>query len=230
MRIPFMLEDRSRCAVPDSPSKPDPAAPMTHGMLLLSGGRGTRMGSPKHALDHPAGGSWGGHLVRAFRAVFPKGAVQVLGETLPDEPDLPPLEDPRLGPAKALRTWAQAEVLAPPPERWWIVACDQVRWTPASLRTWAALCQRAEPANARWVIAEHDGHLQPLGGWFPNRLRPQLAAIEANSLLGLVEALPHLVLPQLGDEWCDVDTPEERRRFQASISHPSARRSARRGR
>jgi molybdopterin-guanine dinucleotide biosynthesis protein A len=200
---------------------------MTQGLLLLSGGQGTRMGSPKHALEHPAGGTWGGHLVGAFRAVFPQGGVQVLGEALPDEPSLPRLDDPRLGPAKALQAWAQAEALEPPPERWWIVACDQVRWTPVSLRSWAVLCQQADPANERWVIAEHDGHLQPLGGWFPNLLRPQLAAVDAKSLLGLVAALPHLVLPQLGEEWCDVDTPEEARRFRASIRLRSARRSAR---
>ncbi len=201
---------------------------MNQGLLLLSGGRGTRMGGPKHALGHPAGGSWGGQLVRVFRAVFPDGGVQVLGDALPDEPDLPRLDDPRQGPAHALRTWAQAEVLAPPPDRWWIVACDQVRWTPATLAAWATQCQQADTPNQRWVIAEHDGRLQPLGGWFPNQLRTQLAALEARSLLGLVEALPHLVLPQGGDEWRDVDTPEEWQRFQACLSPPAARKSARR--
>jgi len=58
------------------------------GLLLLSGGAGQRMGARKHALEHPAGGSWGGHLVRVFETVFPEGPIQVLGEPLPDSPEL----------------------------------------------------------------------------------------------------------------------------------------------
>ena len=85
---------------------------MKAGLLLLSGGSGTRMGAPKHALPHPGGGSWGGHLVGVFAAVFPDGPVQVLGDPLPDHPDLPRLEDPREGPAVALRTWARLEATA----------------------------------------------------------------------------------------------------------------------
>jgi molybdopterin-guanine dinucleotide biosynthesis protein A len=188
---------------------------VTRGLLLLSGGAGSRLGAPKHALAHPNGGSWGGHLARVFEEVFPGAPVQVLGESLPDRPELPRLDDPREGPAVALRAWAASE--APAVDLWWVVACDQVRWTPARLEAWSAACEAADPAHAHWVLALHGGHLQPLGGWLPAALRPALAATTARSMKALVEALPHLVLPAEGEEWADVDTPEERDKFTKGL-------------
>jgi len=185
---------------------------MKAGLLLLSGGTGTRMGAPKHALAHPGGGSWGGHLVRVFTEVFPGGPVQVLGDSLPDHPDLPRLDDPREGPAVALRTWARLK--APAVDRWWVVACDQVRWRPERLAAWARTCEAADPEAAHWVMALHGGHLQPLGGWLPGDFRPALAASTEHSLYALATRLPHLALPSDGPEWVDVDTPEERAEFE----------------
>lgn len=190
---------------------------MKRGLLLLSGGRGSRMGTPKHGLAHPAGGSWGSHLVRTFSEVFPDGAIVVLGEALPDQPELLRVADPCLGPAKALQTWAQARIAGqvPAADRWWIVACDQVRWSPGRLRAWASTCDQVAPAGDRWVIAEHAGYPQPLGGWCPDALCARIVQEETNSIMGLVKALPYLLLPREGDEWRDVDTPEERTRFEA---------------
>jgi len=186
------------------------------GLLLLSGGAGRRMGSPKHALSHPAGGSWGGHLVRVFESVFPGGPILVLGEPLPDRPDLSGLDDPREGPAVALRYWAGT--VGPQADRWWVVACDQVRWTPEALQDWARACDTVDPAGTGWVMALHGGHLQPLGGWLPGVLRPGLARATARTMLALAESLPHLVLPRHGPEWADVDTPRERLDFEAEQS------------
>ncbi len=185
---------------------------MRPGLLLLTGGRGTRMGAPKHALPHPIGGSWGGHLVRVFRALFPEGPVQVLGEPLPDHPGLPCLDDPREGPAEALRAWARVE--APEVDRWWIAACDQVRWTPERLTAWAHAAEAIDPEGARWVLALHGSHLQPLGGWLPAGLHPALAASAARSLVGLAESLPNVAVPAEGPEWLDADTPGERAAFE----------------
>ena len=188
---------------------------MKPGLLLLSGGAGTRMGAPKHGLEHPAGGSWGGHLVRVFEAVFPGAPIQVLGEALPDRPGLPRIDDPREGPAMALRVWAAAE--SPSVDHWWVVACDQVRWTPERLKEWVAICDSADPTHTHWVMAMSDGHLQPLGGWLPASLRPALAASSDRSLMALATALPHLALPRDGEEWADVDTPEERDAFENKV-------------
>lgn len=182
------------------------------GLLLLSGGRGRRMGTAKHALAHPGGGTWGGHLVRVFEAVFPGAPLQVLGEPLPDRPDLTVIEDSREGPAAALRTWAAGE--APAVRRWWVVACDQVRWTPERLDAWARRAEAADPGALHWVVASHGDRLQPLGGWVPAALRPAIAAAAHHSLVALAQSLPHLVLPAEGPEWLDVDTPEERRAFE----------------
>ena len=115
-------------------------------------------------------------------------------------------------PARALQTWAARE--APAVRRWWVVACDQVRWTPVSLEAWARRAETADPQALRWVVAQHGGHLQPLGGWLPSALRPPVATSTAGSLTALAESLPHLLLPCDGPEWMDVDTPEERRAFE----------------
>ena len=182
------------------------------GLLLLTGGQGSRMGAPKHGLAHPAGGTWGGHLVRTFECLWPAGPLLLLGDSLPDRPGLPVFDDPREGPAVALRQWCGAP--APWAQRWWIVACDQVRWTPERLAAWAGRVEAADPAAERWVVAEHGNHLQPLGGFLPGRLRPALAAATERSLLALVQTVPHLVLPAGGSEWLDLDTPAERRAFE----------------
>ena len=171
------------------------------------------MGAAKHTLSHPGGGTWGGYLVRIFETVFPDAPIQVLGEPLPDRLELAVVEDPREGPAAALRSWAGGK--APAADRWWIVACDLVRWTPERLAAWAERAATADPAAGHWVMAHHGGCLQPLGGWLPAGLRPALAARPERSLMALAEALPHLALPCEGPEWLDVDTPEERRAFEA---------------
>ena len=65
------------------------------------------------------------------------------------------------------------------------------------------------------MMALQGGSLQPLGSWFPAALRPALAATRDRSLVRLAAVLPHQALPSDGEEWLDVDTPEERRRFES---------------
>ena len=186
---------------------------MSIGLLLLTGGQGSRMGSPKHNLPHPSGATWGNHLVAVFQAVVPGGPVQILGEALADRPDLPVLDDPRQGPAVALEHWAASP--APSVDLWWIVGCDQVRWCAADLRAWLALAQAADPGQRQWVVARAEGQLQPLGGFLPHRLRPLLAKSKVRSLGALVVSLPHRPLDSPLSGWRDVDTPEARRDFEA---------------
>ncbi len=185
---------------------------MKVGLLLLTGGRGSRMGTPKHDLHHPSGTTWGGHLVGVFQAVFPDGPVQVLGEALSDRPDLPVLDDPRLGPVVALKHWAAAP--APVMDLWWVVACDQVRWREEDFRSWVALARAADPERLHWVIGRRDGYLQPLGGLLTHYLRPALAHSQARSLRALAESLPHCILDSTLSGWRDVDTREARKAFE----------------
>ena len=189
-----------------------PDAQAETGLLLLTGGRSSRMGEPKHLLEHPSGGTWGGHLVRVFASVCPHGPTCVLGDPIPDWPALPRVDDPRQGPAVALRTWSGLP--APAARRWWVVACDQVRWTSGRLGLWLGQAKAADPDASHWVLARHQGHLQPLGSLLPASLRPRLADMANQSLLGLVERLPHLILDLEGKEWLDVDTPETRKAFE----------------
>ena len=186
------------------------------GLALLTGGRGERLGGPKHDRSHPLGGSWGGHLVSVFRSVVPDGPVQIIGEPLPDYPDLPRLDDPREGPAVALRTWAASG--PPPARRWWVAGCDQVRWTDAAFEAWLA---EAETANEAWAIAVREGHRQPLGGFIASTLLPELAGLEAKSLRGLMDGLPLRELP--GAAWAgdDIDTPEDLAGLRREQAHPA---------
>jgi molybdopterin-guanine dinucleotide biosynthesis protein A len=182
-------------------------ASQTTGLLLLTGGRGARLGGPKHDRPHPAGGSWGGRLAALHAQILGPGPVCILGAGLPDRPDLAALPDPGEGPAVALRLWAaQADV--PPADRWWLVACDQVRWTAEALESWHRRAREADPDAAAWVAAEAGGRLQPLGGFLGDALRPALAAADATSMRALMAAVPHILLPADLPAWADVDTAD----------------------
>jgi len=198
------------------PACPEP--PAAAGLLLLTGGRGRRFGGPKHLQPHPDGGTWGSHLVDVFGAVFPGGPVQLLGAALPGRPDLVPEPDPGEGPAVALRLWAGRG--GPQPRRWWLAACDQVRWTAESLDAWHAAVAAADPSAAHWVVARNGGRIQPLGGFLAGGLVAALARVPARALMGLVDALPALVLDSEGGQWLDVDTREAHRAYLEGLPEP----------
>jgi hypothetical protein len=188
------------------------------GLLLLTGGHGHRFGGPKHDRAHPLGGTWGGHLVGVFREVFPEGPVQLLGQPLPDRPELPMAEDPGQGPARALALWAAAPIARP--FRWWVAPCDQVRWTAGDLRAWHAAATAADPRGTRWVLARNGDHVQYLGGFLGGGRVPELAGLAAPSLRELAAALQATVLDWPGAVWEDVDTPEAFRAWVAGDGLP----------
>lgn len=176
------------------------------GLVLLTGGKGERMGGPKHDRPHPGGGTWGGHLVQVFCAVAGAGPIALVGSALPDHPELVPLEDPREGPAVALRAWAASE--ARTARRWWVVACDQVDWTPGALRRWLEAAEAADPDGRQWLLGAVEGRLQPLGGFLGGGLVGAVAACPSRSLHGLVDAVPSLDLAGPAETARDLDTPE----------------------
>lgn len=180
--------------------------PAPVGLLLLTGGAGQRFGGPKHSQPHPEGGTWSDQILRVFRSQHPQGPVRLLGAALPEHPDLLPFEDPREGPALALRHWAPRETLLA--TRWWIVACDQIFWSPERYRRWEGQALAADPRAERWVLARVEGRLQFLGGFLATALLPSLAQLPQRSLWGLHEQLPVCLLEAEGPEWDDVDTPE----------------------
>jgi molybdopterin-guanine dinucleotide biosynthesis protein A len=178
------------------------------GLLLLTGGQGRRLGGPKHLRPHPDGGSWGGHLVRVFETVFPGGPVQLLGEPLPDRPELVPAADPRQGPAVALRTWACGAGAAAA-ARWWVPACDQVRWTAPALAAWHAQALAVDPGGEHWVLASSAGRVQYLGGWVARGLLGTLGGTTGARMADLAAAVTSMVVEQDGPEWGDLDDPAE---------------------
>ncbi len=184
------------------------------GLLLLSGGKGSRLGGTKHDRPHPGGQSWGGHLVMLHRKVFGEGPVCILGASLPDFPDLPLFTDPGEGPAVALRAWAAAEGV-PDAERWWVVACDQVRWNETDLRNWHGQAETADPSCRSWVVAESGGRLQPLGGFLSHSLRATVAASPGTSMRALLETVPSTVVPSVLAAWEDIDTEQALKAWQA---------------
>ena len=187
------------------------------GLLLLTGGRGRRFGGPKHGQPHPGGGSWGGHLVDVFQAVFPGGPVQILGQALPDRPGLGAIQDPGQGPAVALAHWAG---LGPEPVlRWWVLACDQVRWTPEALTAWHEEVCALDPGAERWVMAQAGGHTQYLGSFLAGSLVAGLVGSEARSLEWLARALPCALSAWSHACWTDVDTADDLRAWQADPSN-----------
>lgn len=188
------------------------------GLVLLTGGRGKRLGGPKHERPHPLGGSWGGHLVSVFRTIVPEGPVQIIGEPLPDFPALSRLDDPREGPAVALRVWAAAS--PPPARRWWTVGCDQVGWTRPAFEAWLAETE-AEVMDEAWAITTRDGHRQPLGGFIAAALLPDLARAEARSLRALMDAVPVREIPGVAWMGDDIDTPGELAEFTQRPAHPA---------
>lgn len=183
------------------------------GLLLLTGGKGERLGGPKHDRPHPAGGTWGGRLVAVFREAFGPGPVSVLGLALPDHPELRVYPDPGEGPAVALRLWAAREDV-PDAERWWVVPCDQVRWTAADLAAWHARALEADPGAARWVMARSGGRLQPLGGFLAHGLRAALASVHASTVRRLAEQVPSAEVEADLRAWADVDSPEDLRAWR----------------
>ncbi len=165
------------------------------------------MGGPKHDRPHPQGGSWGGHLVKVFRDVAPQGPVVLLGSTLPDHPELPAVEDPRQGPAVALRTWATSQPVRV--RRWWVVACDQVAWTAAELRAWWEEAEVCDPNGQSWVMGSAEGQTQPLGGFLGGDLVPRLAKTEGRSLRDLLNGLPVVLREGPASSGKDIDAPED---------------------
>lgn len=182
------------------------------GLVLLTGGKGARLGGPKHGRPHPLGGSWGGHLVSVFKSAVLDGPVQILGGALPDLPHLPRLDDPREGPAVALRTWAASPPAAA--RRWWVLACDQVRWTPEAFEAWLVEAETADDEGRAWVLTVREGQRQPLGGFIPSALLPALAHTDGTTLRALLDALP--VRELTGATWAgeDIDTPQDLASFE----------------
>lgn len=180
--------------------------PVPTGMVLLTGGSSSRFGAPKHLQAHPEGGSWANFLIRLFQSVLGEGPIRVLGEPVAERSELPRFDDPREGPARALSHWAAAETRSA--RRWWVVACDQVRWDAASLAAWHEAARQADPSGEAWVLPEILGELQPLGGFLGGELQFRLGRSTERRMFVLARSVPHLGLPWEAGPFLDLDDAE----------------------
>jgi molybdopterin-guanine dinucleotide biosynthesis protein A len=176
------------------------------GLLLLCGGKGQRLGGPKHLRPHPKGLSWARHLVNTFRELCPKGPVHLLGDQIPDALGLV-VKDPRQGPAVAISAWAKIEL--PETRRWWIVPSDQVLWEPKNLASWLEEAENVDPDGEHWVMALESQREQPLGGFIGSKILPRLANLHETRVRDLVRTVPKIAIHSRAYQGLDVDTPED---------------------
>lgn len=141
--------------------------------------------------------------MRVFRETLGPGPERVLGEALPEHPEVAVLEDPREGPAAALVRWAGVERVQA--LRWWVVPCDQVHWTREFLEDWHRAAAAADPRGDFWVAAETEQGRQVLGGFLGGRLPPALARLRFRRVGELFGALPSLTRPWAWAPFEDVD-------------------------
>jgi molybdenum cofactor guanylyltransferase len=190
------------------------ARPLRRGLLM--GGRSTRMGRPKQALQF--GGRTLGEIAgEALVAAPGDPGVVVLGAgALPAAlkvgaqlPDAPEFAGPGAGMIAAHR-WA--------PEAAWIVAACDHPWLRSGHVEWLA----AQRQPGRWAVVprQRDGHPCPtLALYEPQALEAMERLARANPKRNadpsaLLEMPSTVVLeppPELADGWTNVNTPEELR-------------------
>lgn len=191
-----------------------------HDAIVLAGGRSSRMGRDKLALE------LGGETLssRAYAAVADAQRLVVVGP--PAREGLPPhvvrvQEDPPFaGPAAAIAA-GLAALGGDVAERVVVLAADVPRAGEAVPALLAALDEH--PASDGAVARSSDGHRQPLLAVYrSNALRLALAAHEplANGSVMRVIAGLRLVEVDLPDDvLADVDTPDDLHRLTQETPH-----------
>lgn len=197
---------------PTSPGGCEALAPLRAGILI--GGRGSRMGAPKHLLEF-AGRTFLEHVHCATAQVAP--SIRVLGRgDLPRSlrdlrrvDDAPDARGPMAGLLAALRTERGCA--------WLLVGCDMPLVTPAAVR-W--LIAQRSLAFSIVMPRTSPGRLEPLLAVYePDALKlvEELAARNENSLRALGDA-GHVskptVPPELRGAWTNINDRGELSRLR----------------
>jgi molybdopterin-guanine dinucleotide biosynthesis protein A len=193
-----------------APHGPDRVTKGSFGMIILAGGRGSRLGGRDKPALIVGDRSLLGAVVAAGTAA---GAHQVI-VVGPRRPGLPGVrfvqeEPPASGPVPALRRG-----LAEAGEPWAaVLAADMPFLRPAHL---SALLRAAEGHRGA-VLADDAGRPQWLAGcWRTAALRGAAASYAGDSLRGLLGPLAPVLVrteqaPGEPPPWLDCDTPEDLR-------------------
>ncbi|WP_028660153.1 molybdenum cofactor guanylyltransferase [Nocardioides insulae] len=186
------------------------SAPASWSAIVLSGGRGERLGGVAKAEVEFEGRTL---LDRALDAVTGAGEVVVVGDTPPTStPVLSTREDPPYGgPVAGLA--AGLETLARPSAYVVILAVDMPRITRATVARLLAAAEPAEPVEADApdgaILTDPEGRRQLALAVRTDRLRAVLPAPEERHGLPLRRFLAPLGLVEIagrGQEYRDIDT------------------------
>lgn len=177
---------------------------------LLIGGKSSRMGQPKHLIEHN-GTTWIEAAVAKLEDQVSQVVLSGSGEIpaslkhLPRVSDVPGLAGPLAGLVAVLR-WQ-------PMVSWLVVACDQPDISPQAI-TWLK-GQRRPGVRAVLPDLAGDGYLEPLLAWYDFRTIRLLEELAAGGNLrlsglsgqfGVVSPRPPL---ELHGAWRNVNTPGE---------------------
>lgn len=169
---------------------------METAVLVLAGGRSSRMGEPKHRVALPDGRSMIEHVLDAVR---PLGLpIRISCATEPDSflrqlcvPLLPDRE-PHQGPLHALALCLEESSA----KRQLVVSCDQVRLT---TRLLARLLEQPDERPAFFELPGIE-RLHPFPGLFPRSLLAQVMRAVASS-----ERSPRRFLASVECRWVPID-------------------------
>ena len=190
---------------------------------VLIGGKSSRLGKPKHLLEHAAGQTWLEHTVELLQQIAEQVIIVGAGEvphSLADHmrlADAPDAVGPLAGILAAMR-WA-------PAVSWLVAACDLPELSVAALRwllgtrapgVWATLPGLPGQSGIEPVLAHYD---------FRARSLLEQIAEQGNFSLNQLSVFPEVISPtpptDLVPAWKNVNTPDELRVYLDTNEPPS---------
>ncbi len=187
----------------------DNVTPATGAVLI--GGKSSRMGQPKHLIEHASGTTWLEHTVTTINpfvenlVISGKGRIPASLKNLVRIDDLPDLQGPLAGIGGLFRSR--------PLTSWLVTACDMPYISGLAV-TWL-LDQRRRTCLAVIPQNPKTGRSEPLLGWYNYRCGALIDELISSGSRRISDLCRHnLVLqPQipdhLTDNWRNINYPEE---------------------
>ena len=182
---------------------------------VLIGGKSSRLGQPKHLLQHPTGQTWIEHTVELLQQVSEQviivGAAE-LPKSLANHVRLPDAPD-AVGPLAGLLAAMRFSPLA----SWLVAACDLPNLSVQALR-WL-LSTRAADVWATLPRLPGQPGVEPLLAYYDFRSRMLLEQLAQQGKFSINQLASHskIISPsppaELAKAWQNVNTPEELKNY-----------------